>query len=101
MAKKDNIEGSNESDTCNRKVEVPSEEELVALNAMRAIKARVRDLKRRISEISRLDKDELNEEVLKLEEEMGELKAEWNEWEEKRKKAASERMVLLGHEKVD
>ena len=100
MAKKDNIEGLSEGDTCYRKVEVPSEEELVALNAMRAIKARVRDLKRRLSEISPLDKGEHNEEALKLEEEMAELKAEWNEWEEKRKKAASERMILLGYEKV-
>ena len=73
----------------------------MALNAMRAIKARVRGLKRRLSEISSLDKDDHNEEAFKLEEEMAELKAEWNEWEEKRKKAARERMILFGHEKVD
>ena len=100
MAKKSNIEGSNEVESCCKKLEVPSEDEMVALNAMRAIKDRVRDLKKRLSEISSSQKDENSDEALRLEKEMAKLKLEWNEWEEKRKKAAKERMILLGHEEV-
>ena len=91
---------SEEVDSCCKKTEVPSEDEVVALNAMRAIKERVRQLKTRLSEISSSNRDEEKGEALALEEQMEELKAEWNEWEEKRKKAAKERMILLGHEKV-
>ena len=100
MAKRGHMEGSNEGDSCCKKLEVPSDDELVALDAMRVIKTRVRDLKKRLSEISSSDKGEPDEEASKLEKEMAELKVEWNEWEEKRKKAAHERMTLLGHEEV-
>jgi hypothetical protein len=51
--------------------------------------------------MSSSNRDEEKGEALALEEQMEELKAEWNEWEEKRKKAAKERMILLGHEKVN
>ena len=100
MAKRGHMEGSNEGDSCCKKLEVPSDDELVALNAMRVIKTRVRDLKKRLSEISSSDEDEHNEEALRLEEEMAELKTKWHEWEAKREKAATERMILLGHEEV-
>jgi len=93
-------EGSpDEVDSCCKKMEVPSEDEVVALNAMRAIKERVRDLKTRLSEVSSSNRDEDKGEALALEQEMEKLKAEWNEWEEKRKNAAKERMIILGHEK--
>jgi hypothetical protein len=91
-------ETSAEIDSCCKKLEVPSEDEVVALNAMRAIKERVRDLKKRLSEISSSNKGEDKAEALELEEKMQALKAQWNEWEEERKKAAKERMILLGHE---
>ena len=74
---------------------------MVALNAMRAIKERVRDLKNRLSEVSSSHKDEDRTEALELEKKMEALKAQWNEWEEKRKKAAKERMILLGHEEAN
>jgi predicted nuclease with TOPRIM domain len=90
MTRKKDIEGSPEEDKCCKRLEVPSEDEVVALNAMRAIKDRVRDLRKRLSEIS--------ESILELEQEMAELKVQWNDWEEKREKAARERMILLGHE---
>lgn len=89
-----------EVDSCCKKMEVPSEDEVVALNAMRAIKERVRDLKKRLSEISSSRKGKDKAEALELEEKMEKLKGEWNEWEEKRKKAAKVRMILLGHEEV-
>lgn len=96
MTRKKDIEGSPEEDKCCKKLDVPSEDEVVALNAMRAIKDRVRDLKKRLSEISESGGDE--NEILKLEKELAGLKAQWNAWEEKREKAARERMILLGHE---
>jgi hypothetical protein len=91
---------SEQVDSCCKKLEVPSEDEVVALSAMRAIKERVRELKKRLSELSSSQKDEDKEEALELEKKIEELRAQWNEWEEKRKKAAKERMILLGHEEV-
>jgi len=96
MTRKKDIEGSPEEDKCCKRLEVPSEDEVVALNAMRAIKDRVRDLRRKLSEISESGGDKSK--ILKLEKEMAELKVQWNDWEEKREKAARERMILLGHE---
>jgi hypothetical protein len=99
MTNKKTMNVSEEVDSCCKKLEVPSEEEVVALNAMRAIKERVRDLKKRLSEVSSSHKEEERREALELAKKMEALKAQWNEWEKKRKKAAKERMILLGHEK--
>jgi hypothetical protein len=100
MTNKKTQASSKEVDSCCKKMEVPSEDEVMALKAMRAIKERVRDLKTRLSEISSSNRDEDKGEVLTLKEELEKLKVEWNEWEGKRKKAAKERMILLGHEEV-
>ena len=89
---------ANNSDCCKR-AEVPSDEELVALSDMREIKTRVKELKRRLSEIS-LHKDEYLEEKLRLEKEISALKSEWDELERKREKAAHNRMIMLGHERI-
>jgi len=98
MTNKKIKETSTEVDSCCKKMEVPSEEEVAALKAMKAIKERVRDLKKRLSKISSSHKGEDQAEALELEKKMQALKAQWNDWEEKRKKAAKERMILLGHE---
>lgn len=98
MASNENSGGVKESDSCCKKVEVPSEDELEALNAMRAIKIRVRDLKKSLSELSSPNEDEKAKEASALKKEMAKLKAEWDTWEEKRTRAAKERMILLGHE---
>jgi hypothetical protein len=79
-------------------IQVPTDEELVALNAMRAIKERVRTLKRRIAAIHESGHGEHGEELPEMEKEMARLREEWREWEEERRKAAKERMILLGHE---
>ena len=89
---------SEKVNSCCKKPDVPSEEEMVALNAMRSIKERVRDLKKRLSEVSSSHKEGDVEKALELEQKMDALKTQWNEWEEKRQKAAKERMILLGHE---
>jgi len=89
---------TNNSNCCKR-AEVPSDKEVAALSDMREIKARVKELKKRLSAIS-LHKGEYLEEKSRLEKEMTELKAEWSELEEKRKKAAHDRMILLGYGKT-
>jgi predicted nuclease with TOPRIM domain len=88
---------TNNSNCCKR-AEVPSDEEVAALSDMREIKVRAKELKKRLSEISLYHGEYLMEKS-KLEKEMRELKSEWNELEEKRKRAAHDRMIMLGHEK--
>ena len=97
MNKKKNVNIGCDSKNC-KPIEVPTEDELVALNAMRTIKEHSKEVKKRLSEISLLNEDENAEKILELEREMEQLKAEWKQWEEKRKDAVRERMILLGHE---
>ena len=80
-------------------VEVPSKAEAAALHEMRRIKDQVRAIKRRISELSSLNTGDPGSRIVSLEAELATLKKAWENWDEKRKKAAHERMVLLGHEK--
>ena len=82
-------------------IELPSDNEVEALGAMRALKLRVREIKKEISEISQnKDKDGAGS-ITVLENELMALKREWNRLEEKRRNAAKERMILLGHEEGD
>ena len=81
------------------KAEIPSREELSALQAMRRIKERVRTLRARLSAVLSGTIAVKPDERAALEEEMGKLKSEWDILEGERKKAAHERMVRLGHEK--
>jgi len=76
--------------------EVPTKDELEALNALREIKNRVRDIKTMLSELSPIDNK--GEEILELEEEMKRLRAEWERWEKRKEGSARQRMILLGHE---
>ena len=84
---------------CCKRAEVPSDEKVATLSDMREIKARVKELKKRLSDIS-LHNGEYLVEKSRLEKEMTELKSEWNELEQKREKAAHDRMIMLGHEKI-
>jgi hypothetical protein len=59
----------------------------------------LKELKKRQSEIS-LNKGEYLEEKSRLKMEMTELKEEWCKLDEKRKKAAHDRMILLGYDKT-
>jgi chromosome segregation ATPase len=91
--------GTKCSESCHR-IQVPSEEEVEALNAMREIKRKVRGLHKAIFSLSS-NKPGENEELQRLESELERLKTEWKGWEEKRKDAARVRMILLGHEEPD
>jgi hypothetical protein len=85
-------------ESCPGKIEVPTKEEREALAAMRAIKERVRDLKKRLAGLFDSQSDDKSEEILGLEKELADLKTQWNKWEEKNRSAAEQRMILLGHE---
>ena len=79
-------------------VEVPSGEEVEALDAMRKIKEQVRIIKKKISNLSDTMGNE--EERSNMEKEIADLKTKWKEWDLKRKEAARTRMILLGHEEA-
>ena len=83
--------------SCGR-VDVPTQNEISALQGMRRIKERVRDLRSRLSAFSSGRVAEKPGERETFEDEMQRLKSEWEALEEERKKAAHDRMVLLGHE---
>ncbi len=98
MDKSDNKKGEFLLPTCSGKKEVPSQKELEALDAMKAIKDRVRPLKKQLASLKSSGNDENAGEISELQEELAGLKVEWDNWEEKRQKAAKERMIMLGHE---
>ncbi len=81
-----------------RKIDVPTEEEVCALNELRYIKERLRELKKKISDLSAGPVSGTQDDLVTLEKEMADLKEQWLSWEEKRQQAARERMIILGHE---
>ena len=78
-----------------RPVEIPSDDEVKALNKLLEIKKRVRELKRELSNMA--SDASSNEQKTQADDELTELKKEWEEWEKKRDKAARDRMIALGH----
>jgi hypothetical protein len=82
-------------------IDVPTDNEVEALSAMKALKIRVREIKKKISGISLTNKKGKNESLLALEKDLMRIKEEWDRWDKKRSKAARERMVLLGHEEKE
>jgi hypothetical protein len=81
-----------------KQIDVPTDDEVCALNELRCIKARVRELKMKISDLSAGLVAGSLDDLMTLEKEMADLKEEWLSWEEKRQQAARERMIILGHE---
>ena len=94
----DQIDEPSLCETSCKQVEVPTEDEVEALNAMREVKERARSIKGQISRLSAAREASEMEERSRLEKEMAQLKSEWDRLEERRNEAARERMVLLGHE---
>lgn len=84
--------------TCPGRMEVPTEKEREALEAMKSIKEQVRALKKRLASLHTSDSGEEADEILAKKNELERLKVDWDKWEEKRKAAAKERMIILGHE---
>ena len=84
--------------TCPGKLEIPTPKEQEALAAMKSIKEQVRVLKKRLDSLDASNSNEGADEILTKENELARLKVDWNRWEDKRKAAAKERMIILGHE---
>ena len=89
-----NSKANNFSGTC-QKLEVPSDDEIKALNKMRIIKERVRELKQILADSASGRGDHIQ--VEKINNELKTLKAEWKEWKDKRDDAETVRMIHLGH----
>ena len=98
MDERELIVMENQNRACPGKMEIPTLKEQEALAVMKSIKERVRVLKNRLASLDASDRDEDAGEILTVENELARLKAEWDQWEEKRKAAAKERMIILGHE---
>ncbi|MFC1868288.1 hypothetical protein ACFL0H_09165 [Thermodesulfobacteriota bacterium] len=98
MATGDEMKGPERNKGGCQLFKVPTDDELKALNALKAIKERVREIKKRFSEMSSTLKDGDTQVVGELEREMARLKMEWKEWEKRKEDAIRERMILLGHE---
>lgn len=81
-----------------RSIKVPTDDEIEALDNLREIKNRVREIKRRISALSHSQEQEERVSLGDLEAKMARLRRQWHDWDEKRKAATRERMILLGHE---
>jgi len=87
--------GQGEGDGCARACgphEIPTQKEKEALDALRGIKQRVREVK------EQLEGAPGNE---ALEQELKGLREEWDTWQKRKEEAARERMVLLGHADPD
>ena len=97
MEGSDKKPGENCSEKVCQPIKVPTDDEVTALNALRAIKDRVREIKKIISELSDEKIDEQKDQKSKLQDEMERLNEEWKAWEKRREEATRERMILLGH----
>lgn len=82
-----------------RPIEIPTEDEVKALDRLRKIKNRVRAIKKELSYMA-IDSSFYNERF-RAESELLQLKKEWKYWGEKRDDAARDRMIALGHLKPD
>ena len=100
MTIKDNISNNCGSEKRCQQIEVPTKDEIKALNAMRDIKDRVRELKKTLAKFSSTEGDGATDKIRELETEISRLKEKWKTWERKKEDAARERMILLGHKEV-
>ena len=76
-------------------LEIPTDDEVNALNRLREIKKRVREIKSKLKHLA--SDPSFHDERNRAESELVELKKEWIEWEKKKDEAARERMIALGH----
>lgn len=83
--------------SCPGKIELPTPKERECLNAMRAIKDRVREIKK----ILRACLPNDPEKIKNLEQNLKVLKEQWDRWEKSWQAAVRERMIYLGHEEPD
>ena len=80
-------------------IEIPTDDEVKALNRLRKIKKRVREIKKELAYMA--SDASYYEQINRADNELLELKKEWKKWEKKRDEAARERMIALGHLEPD
>jgi len=80
-----------------KKIDVPTEDEVCALNELRCIKERVRELKKKISDLSAGLVAGTRDDLMIMEKEMADLKKPGCPGR-KKAAAARQRMIILGHE---
>jgi len=66
-----------------KKIDVPTEDEVCALNELRCIKERVRELKKKISDLSAGLVAGTRDDLMIMEKEMADLKEAWLSWKKK------------------
>lgn len=81
---------------CPGAVKIPTDKEKEALDKLRGIKAKVRELKDRLAGLE--SEGAGDDEILAINRLLEELRLQWDQWQAKREEAARERMILLGHE---
>jgi hypothetical protein len=76
---------------------IPTDEEVKALDALRSIKVRVREIKQKLKGLGAHEPGITDDKRDQFEQRLERLRAEWRVWEKRREEAARMRMVLLGH----
>ena len=89
------LTSSNFNKTGCKPIEIPTNDEVKALDKLREIKHQVREIKKQINFMG--TDSSYYEQRFKADSELLSLKKEWAEWEKKRDDAARERMIALGH----
>ena len=95
---KDKKEQALECNNLCKGVQVPTEDEMVVLKAMRHVKGQTKVLKEKRAQLEPSKREADKHLLIEIEEELAGLKREWKHLEAKRKATARERMILLGHE---
>lgn len=84
--------------SCPGQIELPTPKERASLDAMKSIKERVREIKKRMRTLKASGIEENAISISGLEEELADLKTDWSQWEKSWQEAVKERMIYLGHE---
>ena len=98
MDKKVDPKNTLPSADCPGQIEIPTPKERESLDAMKSIKARVREIKKDMRPLKNSGVGKDREKVSVLEEELNRLKKDWTKWEKRWKEAVKERMIYLGHD---
>jgi len=86
---------------CPGGIEIPTRKEQAVLAEMRRVKDRVRKIKSELEGLEAGVPQDSNFRGAALKQELSRLRSLWDDLESRRKSAARERMVLLGHENPD
>lgn len=95
---KGSVPEGNKFPLCPGKPKVPSDGEVEALKALKSIKEQLRSARSRLKFSGAGPESADDRRTESVEAEIARLKREWDAWETRRKAAARERMILLGHE---